>query len=125
MHELRFIDEEDERRRLDRSLGHVVNLEQLAALGRRRIGQLSIFDEFVEDARRHAHVLLFRYELDHIGQAVDALLGQGRGEEDGRILEEGQFAADIFFEFMACLAILSMRSHLLTTMMQPLPASWT
>ena len=69
--------------------GHVVNLEQLAALGRRRIGQLSIFDEFVEDARRHTHVLLFRYELDHIGQAVDALLGQGRGEEDGRILEEG------------------------------------
>ena len=51
-------------------------------------------------------MLLFRYELDHIGQAVDALLGQGRGEEDGRILEEGQFAADIFFEFMACLAIL-------------------
>ena len=59
MHELRFVDEEDERRRLDRSLGHVIDFEQLAALGRRRIGQLGIFDEFVEDARRHAHVLLF------------------------------------------------------------------
>ena len=51
-------------------------------------------------------MLLFRYEFDHIGQAVNALLGQGRSEENRGVLEEGQFPSDIFFELMARLAVL-------------------
>lgn len=51
-------------------------------------------------------MLLFRYEFDHIGQAVDTLLGKGRRKEDGCILEEGQFPTDIFFKLMARLAVL-------------------
>ena len=47
MHELGLIDEENKRRRLDRSLGHVVDFQQPSAFGRRRIGELGIFDEFV------------------------------------------------------------------------------
>ena len=50
-------------------------------------------------------MLLFRYEFDHIGQSVDALLGQGRGKENGGVLEKGQFSADILFKLMAGLAV--------------------
>ena len=51
-------------------------------------------------------MLLFRYEFDHIGQAIDTLLRKGRSKEDGRVLEEGQFSTDVFFKLMARLAVL-------------------
>ena len=45
--ELGLIDEENEGRRLDRSLGHIIDFQQSPAFSRRRIGKLSIFDEFI------------------------------------------------------------------------------
>ena len=47
VHELGLIDEQDKGRRLDRSLGHVIDFQQSSAFSRRRIGKLGIFDEFV------------------------------------------------------------------------------
>ena len=77
MEQLRVVAENDEGRRFDAGLGHVVNLQALALVGRRLNARGGIAENVVEHTGRNTHGRLVVDVIDKLKQAVYALSGLG------------------------------------------------
>ena len=95
MEQLRVVAENNEMRRLDADLRHIINL-QAAALVRGRLDTRGrVLQNVVEHTGRNAHTVLVGDGVDRLKELVHALARQRRNEHDRRILHIAQVAPHI------------------------------
>ena len=75
--------EDDEVRRSRTGLGHIIDLQTAALVGRRLYARLRVGEHVVEKAGRDAHGALVVHEVHKLKNALGALAGERGDEEDG------------------------------------------
>ena len=68
-------------------------------MGRRWIHNFRIIQQIIQNCRRHPHGLLLRHTVNHIAEALDALLCQSRSKKHGDIRSKRKAVTYLPFQF--------------------------